>query len=130
VYKAMPIYYGIWMARQMGPGRFLPLNLRTDRNLNAYAVRGNDGRIRIAVISKEETSTAPVQLTINVGERSGLAKILRLTGSGLTADDTSISGATVDRSGRLRPCRADQAFVRKGALRLEITAGSAALITL
>ncbi|MFD1049030.1 hypothetical protein ACFQ1S_27590, partial [Kibdelosporangium lantanae] len=64
-YKAMPIYYGIWLARQMGPGEFLPLTVSSDRNVTAYAVKGDDGRTRIAVLQKDTTTTAPVHLDIN-----------------------------------------------------------------
>ncbi|SRR6266487_866382 len=130
VYKAMPIYYGIWMARQLGPGRFLPVTVSGGRNLNAYAVRGDDGRTRIAVIEKDDASTGPVQLSLKVGGRDRTASVLHLSGSSLTAVDTAVQGATVDGAGHLRPGRADQARVRKGAARLTLAGGSAVLITL
>jgi hypothetical protein len=130
VYRATPIYYGIWMARQMGPGTFVPLNLSTDRNVNAYAVRGDDGRLRIAVIEKEDVSTAPIHLSIDVGTRSGTAEVLHLTGSTLGAADTAVQGATVDHAGRLNPGRADRVRVRDGALGLDLAGGSAVVITL
>jgi hypothetical protein len=118
VYHAMPIYYGIWMARQMGPGTFLPLTLSTDRNVDAYAVRGDDGRLRIALVEKDDVTTGPVQVSLDLGAgrgtaRTGTAEVLRLTGSALSAADTAVQGATVDRSGRLRPGRPDLVRVRR-----------------
>jgi hypothetical protein len=130
VYKAMPIYYGIWMARQMGSGRFLPVTVPAGRNINTYAVRGDDGRTRIAVIGKDDASTGPAHLNLKVGNGSGTASVLRLTGSSLNADDTAVQGGTVDRSGRLMPGKADKVRVRGGTLSLDLAGSSALLITL
>jgi hypothetical protein len=130
VYKAMPIYYGLWMARQMGPGRFLPVTVAAERNVTAYAVRGDDGRTRIAVVQKDETSGAPVQLTLNVGGSARHAQVLRLTGASLGTEPTAVQGSTVDIAGHLKPGKADSVSVTKGVLNLEVAAGSAAVITL
>ena len=128
VYRAMPIYYGLWMARQMGPGTFLPLTVSTDRNITAYAVRGDDGRTRIAVLQKDDTAAAPVHLDINVGARNSKADVLHLTGTSLADEPTAIQGATVDAKGRLKP-HADQVRVRNGQVSLDLAAGSATVIT-
>src|SRR5581483_2332565 len=117
VYHAMPLYYGIWLARQLGAGRFLPVTLGTDQNITAYAVRGDDGRLRVAVIDKGDTA---VRLALNLGGRSGTAHVLHLTASGFTAADTAVQGATVDRSGHLRPGRSDAVRVRRGAATLDL----------
>jgi hypothetical protein len=129
-YKAMPIYYGLWMARQMGPGTFLPLNLTTDRNITAYAVKGDDGKTRITVIQKDDTTAAPVSLNIGVGNRVRNAEVLRMTGTGLADEATTIQGSTVDRNGKLNPKRPDQVRVRNGSLSVNVAAGSAVVITL
>jgi hypothetical protein len=129
VYKAMPIYYGLWLARRMGPGTFLPLTVSTDRNLTAYAVRGDDGKTRIAVLHKEDTDTTPVQLDIQLGTHARHAEALHLTGTDLASEQTTIQGSTVDSRGRLRPHRPDQLTVRNGTLNLDIPPGSAMLIT-
>jgi hypothetical protein len=130
VYKAMPIYYGLWMARQMGPGRFLPVQLTTERNTTAYAVRGDDGHTRVALVQKDDTSAAPVTVTLNVGAGSHIAKVLHLTGTALADEPTAVQGATVDIAGKLKPGKPDPAQVRGGVLTLTIPAGSAAIITL
>jgi hypothetical protein len=130
IYKAMPEYYGLYMASRMGPGRFLPVTLSTDRNINAYAVRGDDGRTRIAIIQKDDTATAPVHVDLTVGTGSGTAEIVRLTGTSLTGQDAAIQGATVDRRGHLPHGRADRTRVRKGTLGVDVAAGSAVVVTL
>lgn len=130
MYRAMPIYYGLWLGRQMGAGSFLPVTVSTDRNINAYAVRGQDGRTRIAIIHKEQTSAEPVQLDIQIGRWRG-ASVLSLNGTSLTSDDTSVQGATVDRRGHLnpRPSRVRDGN-GDGVLSLDLSGGSAMVITL
>jgi hypothetical protein len=129
VYKAMPEYYGLWMASQVGPGVFLPVNLSTDRNIRAYAVRGDDGRIRIAVIQKDDTTTGPVHLSIKVGGRNRGAEVLHLTGTALSGQKTAVQGKTIDRHGHLS-ARPDRVRVRGGSLGLDLAGGSAVVITL
>lgn len=128
-YKVMPIYYGIWMARRMGPGRFLPVTVDTTRNLSAYAVQGDDGRTRIALVQKDATSAAPVSVTLSVGGHRS-AKVLRMTGTALNEETTAVQGATVDASGRLRPGAPESVPVTGGRLTLTVGAGSAVVITL
>ncbi|MEV4642371.1 hypothetical protein AB0J80_33975 [Actinoplanes sp. NPDC049548] len=130
IYRVQPIYYGLWMARQVGPGRFLPVTLTTGRNLTAYAVSGDDGRLRLAVISKEDPSAGPVHVDLTVGGGNRTARVLTMTGSSLTGVDTAVQGARVDSAGRLSPGRADRVPVRAGTLSLDLAAGSAAVITI
>ena len=130
IYRAMPIYYGLWMARQLGAGRFLPVTVTGTRNITAYAVRGDDGKLRLAIVQKDETSAAPVTVTVDVGGRDRRGQVLRLTGESLGAEPTAVQGATVDRAGHLAPGRPDAARVRAGSLSLDVAAGSAAVVTL
>jgi len=131
VYTVTPEYYGLYMATRMGTGRFLPVTVTSDRNVTAYAVRGTDGHLRIAVIEKDDTTGAPVPVSIAVGGSSGTAAVLHLTGSTLaSADGVAVQGATVDRNGHLRPGHADRVPVSNGAVNLDVAAGSAVIITL
>src|SRR5262245_18297372 len=34
VYKARPEFYGLYLAGRLGPGRFVPVTMSTDRNIN------------------------------------------------------------------------------------------------
>jgi hypothetical protein len=129
-YQVMPIYYGIWMARQMGPGKFLPVTVTADNNISAYAVKGDDGRTRIALVQKDATTGAPVHVTLNVGGGNRTAKVLHMTGDALTGVATTIQGATVDGNGKLSPGRPDTARVQKGTLELDVPSGSATIVTL
>jgi hypothetical protein len=130
VYVAAPEYYGLLMASRMGPGTFLPVAIAGSRNVTAYAVRGDDGRTRIALIEKDDTATAPVPVSVNVGVRSGIGQVLHLTGPSLTgADGIAIQGASVDRSGRLAHRPADLVRVHDGVLSLTLAPGSAVIVT-
>jgi hypothetical protein len=130
-YRAMPLYYGLYMATLMGPGRFLPVTLNSDHNITAYAVKGHDGRTRIALINKEATTGAAVPVSLTVPGARGIAQVVRMTGSALdSAEGVSVQGAQVDAKGRLHPGRADHAPVSGGRLNLELAAGSAVIITL
>ena len=130
VYQVMPIYYGIWMARQMGPGRFLPVTVSSDTNVSAYAVRGDDGHTRIALVQKDATTAAPVHVTLSVGGGDRTARVLHMTGAALAGVATSVQGATIDPSGKLTPGKADTARVSKGTLSLDVPSGSATIVTL
>jgi len=131
IYTVGPEYYGLYMATRMGPGTFVPVSVSSDRNVTAYAVRGDDGRTRIAVIEKDGTSGAAVPVTINVGPRGGSAQVLRLTGDSLdSAAGVAVQGASVDRGGHLRTGRPDHARVHDGTIDLTVASGSAAIITL
>jgi hypothetical protein len=125
-YQVMPIYYGIWLARQLGPGRFLPVTLNTPNNISAYAVRGDDGHTRVAVVQKD---TAPAEITLAVGGRDRAASVLAMTGTALDQEATAIQGATVDAAGRLHPVPSP-ARVTAGRLTLTVAAGSAVVVTL
>jgi Glycosyl hydrolase family 79 C-terminal beta domain len=131
IYTAAPEYYGLYLASRMGPGRFLPVTLSSDRNVAAHAVLGRDGKIRIAVIERDDTSGAPVRVTVTVGRSDTTAEVLRLTGNALgSKQGVAIQGATVDRTGRLPQRAPDRVAVTNGTLSLNLASGSAALITL
>ena len=137
VYTAAPEYYGLYLADHMGAGRFLPVKVSaggsgTAPNLTAYAVRGDDGKIRVAVIEKDATTAAPVSIAIRftAGHTGATASVVHLTGKSLaSAQGVQIQGASVDRTGRLPVRAADKVHIHNGALALPIASGSAELIT-
>jgi hypothetical protein len=132
VYTAAPEFYGLAMAGRMGTGRFLPVTVSGGRNVTAYAVRGSDGRLNVAVIEKDDTSLGPVSLSVNLGGRcSGTARVVHLTGASLAgAQGIAIQGATVDRAGHLARPAGDPVRLDHGDLNLRLAAGSAEVITL
>lgn len=136
VYTAAPEYYGLYLAARMGPGRFLPVTVTTAPgatapNLTAYAVRGDDGRIRVAVIDKDGTSAAPVRVDVVVGGGASQASVTHLTGTSLaSAQGVEIQGASVDRAGELPRRPGDPVRAHHGTLSLSVSSGSADLVVL
>jgi len=117
------------MASRMGPGRFLPVTLSGTRNVTGYAVRGADGRTRIALVEKDDTAAGPVHVDLAVGSRSERAEVVHLTGPSLTsAQGIAVQGASVDRGGHLDRRPGDRVTVHNGTLSLDLAAGSAVII--
>jgi hypothetical protein len=131
VYKAMPVYYGLYMATRMRSGPFLPVTVSSDRNVTAYAVRGGDGRVRIALIEKDDTSAAAVPISLSVAGAGSCVSVLRLTGRSLSSPaGVTVQGATVDVRGNLILGPADHIQVDNDTVNLNLASGSAAVITL
>jgi hypothetical protein len=131
IYTAAPEYYGLYMAARMGPGRFLPVSVHSDHNVTAYAVRGADGRVRIAVIEKDDPSGPQLPVTISVGRPAGSASVIYLRGPSLSsAQGVTVQGSAVNRQGLLHPGRPGQLRVKGGTVQLSLPSGSAAIITL
>jgi hypothetical protein len=131
VYVAAPEFYGLFMATRMGPGRFLPVQVASPGNVTAYAVRGDDGRTRLAIIEKDDTAAAPVHVSVAAPGTAGRARVVHLTGAALdSSQGIAVQGSTVTREGALRPGPADEVPVEAGALGLDVAAGSAVIVTL
>jgi hypothetical protein len=131
VYSAAPEFYGLYLAARMGPGAFLPVKVSSTANVTAYAVRGDDGVTRLAVVEKDDTSAATVQVSVSAGRGGGAAGVIRLTGRSLgSAAGVAVQGATVDRAGHLVPGPPGQVTMTGGKLTLSLHAGSAAILTL
>ena len=136
IYTAAPEYYGLYLADRMVGGRFLPVKVSTGSasasNLTAYAVLGDDGKVRIVVIEKDDTTAAPVSVSIHLtgGRTAATASVVHLTGKSLgSAQGVQIQGAGVDRNGRLPVRPGDRLRVRNGVITLAIASGSAGLVT-
>jgi hypothetical protein len=132
IMMAAPIFYGLWMANHLGPGQLQAVTVAGAANLSAYAAKGEDGPMRIALIEKTAPGgKLPVSISLGRGIGSGIARVIHMTGPSLTAPSgVQIQGATVDRAGRLTPGPPDQVRYGDGSLTINLPTGSAALITL
>jgi Glycosyl hydrolase family 79 C-terminal beta domain len=129
VMTAAPEYYGLWMATHLGPGRFHPVSVAGAANLTAFAVKGDDGATRIALIEKSATGNK-LPVTIALPGVTGVAQALRLTAASLNATSgVQIQGASLDRDGHLTPGAPDQVAAANGTITLDLATGSAALVT-
>ena len=131
VFTAQPVYYGMLFVHLVGSGKFYPVTVSSMDNVTAYAVRGDDGLTRVVVVEKDDPSVGPVNVTLNIGKRSGLAAVLHLTGNSLTSNQgVAIQGSTVNRSGYFIPGFPNWVWGKDGTYTVPVQSGSAALITL
>jgi hypothetical protein len=130
-FTARPIYYGMLLFEQAGPGRLVDARLDFQQEvplLTAYALRGNDGGIKAVVFNKHQDRS--VSLTIDSGQRHGGATALRLSAPGIeAASNVTLGGAQVDASGKWK-AEQEQKLERSGnGVTLDLPPASAALVT-
>jgi hypothetical protein len=131
MYRPQPVYYGMLFVNLVGTGAFYPVTVTSTNNMTAYAIRGMDGRTRVVVVEKDDPAVGEVNVTLNVGKRSGIASVIHLTGSSLTSNQNiSIQGATVKRSGFFFPGFPTLIRGSNGSYTIPVQTGSATLITL
>ena len=130
-FLARPIYYGMLMFAEGGPGQLIEAQLEgIDQAplLTAYGLKGADGKIRAAIFNKNPDRD--VHLTLNQGTPVQRAKLLRL--SAPRVDDTTdvtFGGAPVGASGAWSAAWEEAPSVRNGSVTIELKAASAALVT-
>ncbi|HXB63432.1 MAG TPA: glycosyl hydrolase family 79 C-terminal domain-containing protein [Solirubrobacteraceae bacterium] len=135
--RAAPEWYALLAAHALaghGGARPLPLTLSgtAPGELSAYALRSPGGTIRLALIDYDAPGSPP--LAVSLGASRGLrgGAILRLTGpSPAATQGTRLGGRTVSAGGTWAPASALPAVHgRPGALSLQLSPGSAAVVTL
>jgi hypothetical protein len=128
--RAAPIFYGMLMFAQAGRGSLVPAVVEAGpAGLSAFAVRLDDGGLRVCLINKE--SRDAVRVSIASGGRIAGASVLRLTGPAIDATaGITLGAAAADDSGRWTPARRESLEVGGGSLALDLPAASAALVEL
>jgi hypothetical protein len=99
------------------------------RELAAFAIRAEDGSLRVCLINRDFTRGARVR--IDPGRSFGVASITRLVGP--AADATAgitLGGARVDDFGHWAPAPGETAHVAAREVAVDVPAASAALVTL
>ncbi len=131
-FLARPIYYGMLMFAEAGPGQLIETQLEgLDQAplLTAYGLKSADGKIKAAVFNKN--LDRDVRLTLNPGHPVQSAKVLRL--SAPRVDDTTdvtFGGAPVGASGTWSAAWEETPSVQNGSVTIELKVASAALVTL
>jgi hypothetical protein len=129
-HRAAPLYYGMLMFAQASRGALVPARLASDSDdLKSFAVRAQDGTLRVCVINKDFRRAARV--SIDPGRSFGFASFMRLAGP--AADATAgitLGGASVDEFGGWAP--ATNAVVRLASrdFTIDIPASTAALVSM
>jgi hypothetical protein len=128
--RAAPLYYGMLMFAQAGRGVLVPARVDAGpAGLSAFAVRGDDGSLRICLINKD--SRGAIRARIAPGRRFSTASVLRLTGPAIDATQgVTLGGAIVDDAGRWASTLRETVDQSEGDLLLDVPAASAALVAL
>ncbi len=129
-FVARPIYYGILLFEQAGPGTLVATTISPGENdsLSAYGVQSTDGKLKLAVFNKSLERSLRVKIA--PGQRVGRATCLRLYSPGIEDTvDTTLGAAQVGSSGTWSPLKQPSLPIEDGEASLEMPAASAALIT-
>jgi hypothetical protein len=128
---ARPLYYGLYAARQLENGRFVPVEVSGElpsSDFTTYATIHPTGVVTIAVDNFATTGLAPFSLELPAGYRRGEAARLAAPSVEATKGVT-FSRATFERSGRLRRTRETLPLMH-GAFKFSVPAESAIIVTL
>jgi hypothetical protein len=128
-YGAPPEYYGLLAFVQAASGELIAVSCNTGGvNLTAYATRQNKNAMTLAVINKDLSQDAIVEVT---GATPKEARVMRLFGPSLSAlGGVTLGGASVSNDGTWSGARAEQARIAGGKVLFDVPSGSAALIAL
>lgn len=129
-YRATPLYYGMLAFAAVAKGVLVRANLEPSRPyLSAFAVRADDGSLRICIINKNVQRGERVK--VNPDRRFAKAIVMRLAGPGIDAStNVTLGGAAVDEQGRWDPVLDEGRDLNGSEFVVEVAAGSAAVITL
>jgi hypothetical protein len=130
---ARPIFYGMLLFAEAGPGHLVDARLDGQENaplLTAYGTLNGAAEprdmVKAAVFNKHSDRT--VRLAIDSGKQARRARVLRLTAPRLDdTTDVTLGTNPVGGSGAWDAARDEELTVHDGAAALELPAGSAAL---
>lgn len=128
-----PIYYGIQMLAQATAkqGSMLPVALTTSDNIKVWALKGEDGLVRVVVLNKTPSTSGSVKVTVPGYSKGTIERLL--APSYLSTTGVTLGGQTYDGStdGTIRGTATTTSVTgSNGAFVLNMPAASAALITL
>lgn len=129
-FLARPIYYGMLLFAQAGPGRLVEAtfdNLVDAPLLTGCAIRSDSGALRVALFNKNLDSK--VRIAVDANSRFVQAIALRLFAPRVDdTADTTFGGSVVGSAGTWSVRLPDKLPVENGAAVIELPAASGALI--
>jgi hypothetical protein len=129
-YSAAPEYYGLLAFAQAAKGDLIATRCDPGGvNLTAYGARARSGEITLAAINKDMNQDASLDITAAGALKTG--RVMRMTGPSLSSPrGVTLGGASVGNDGSWSGGHAEKIAIANGTARLEVPAGSAALVTL
>jgi glycosyl hydrolase family 79 len=128
-YGAAPEYYGLLAFVQAAKGDQIEAVCDAGGvNLTAYATRQAGGAITLAVINKDLSQDATVEVS---GAAAKRARVMRLSSPSISAmEGVSLGGAAIGPDGTWNGGRPNPVRIKDGKALLDVPARSAALVTL
>ncbi len=128
-FLARPEYYGMLLFAQAGPGRLVGAKLSNAEQaplLTAYAVRGENGRVHVALFNKNLDKDVVVSIS---GSGGASATALRLEAPRASdANDVTFGGSPVGIDGRWFPQVEEHVPGRNGLYTLPMRKATGALV--
>jgi hypothetical protein len=96
--QVRPLFYGLQLFAEAtsSGGRLLPVTLNTRANIKVWALKGEDGKVRIVILNEDQTLPGNVKLTI-AGYSTGT--VVRLLAPSLSSEtNVTLGGQTYDGS--------------------------------
>jgi hypothetical protein len=129
-FAARPIYYGMLLFQQTGPGRLVASTLDYEQDvplLTAYSLRSSEGGIKAVLFNKHRDRS--VRIAVSPGERVASATGLRLVAPSI--DSTSgitLGGSLVDANGKWEASKQERLMLDNNSAIIAMPAVSAILI--
>lgn len=131
--RAQPEWYALLLTRTLIGYRPLPTTISAEGSPNIVAAgfSGPGHSLKIMLCNNEPEGTSQLAVQLEVGAGMGAAQIQRLTDSSPSATaGVLLAGRAVATNGSWRaPLRAENVVGRSGTVTVELSPGSAALVT-
>jgi hypothetical protein len=129
-FEARPIYYGMLMFAQAGPGQLVANRFgqpQPEDAVAAYSLKTASG-LKTMILNKNPNSG--VHIVVDPGQRSQRATLLQLSAPSLdSTSGVSLGGSTVDAHGDWLASSKPTTLGKNGSFAIDLAAASAALIT-
>jgi hypothetical protein len=128
-FVARPLYYGMLMFAQAGPGVMIGAKVDGDVPLlTAYGVRNSSGVVKAAVFNKD--AERDVLLAVDPGLPATTARVMRLCAPRIDdTTDVTFGGAPIGTGGAWSSLVSEEIPMRDGTAAVPMPRASAALIT-
>ncbi len=136
--RAQPEWYALLLTRTLIGDRPLPTTISAEgssaessSNIVAAGFSGPGHLLKVVLCDNEPEGTSPLAVQVQVGVDMGAAQIQRLTDSSPSATSgVLLAGRAVAGNGSWQaPLRAENVLDRAGTVTVELSPGSAALVT-
>lgn len=128
-YGPAPLYYGLLFFSRAAQGRMVASECKSSANVVAHAVKGADGKLRVALVNKDLAQGVNVRIEGLAKLRRGEVLRLRAPDAGATSGVT-FAGAAVSNEGTWSPKETEATAVTSGVATVTVSAASAALVVL